>query len=146
MFNKLKLIVIIAIMNITTVVSQEEERALQSALNLKQLQEVITDQSNANETTPIIMVVGDRIPRDLDVHIFNEKIKIIEDENELSLTKKGHPYLELGKAKIKNDKAEYIFFYKKMKMVVELKKQSGNWKLKDFTKKKRKNFSWLFDF
>ncbi|WP_237276006.1 hypothetical protein [Tenacibaculum ovolyticum] len=134
-------------MSTAVTMSQENQKALQFALNLNEFKEVIEKKSNNDKYLPIVLATGRRVSLDLKVTAFNEKVIVVDDKEDSELVKKdNHIPIEMGKAYVRESKAEYLFFFKDAKIIIKLSKKNNKWILKKFVTKKRNKFSYLFDF
>lgn len=147
MFKNLIFLLTLFTMSTAVTMSQENQKALQFALNLNEFKEVIEKKSNNDKYLPIVLATGRRVSLDLKVTAFNEKVIVVDDKEDSERVKKdNHIPIEMGKAHVRESKAEYLFFFKDAKIIIKLSKKNNKWILKKFVNKKRNKFSYLFDF
>lgn len=147
MFKNLIFLLTLFTMSTAVTMSQENQKALQFALNLNEFKVVIEKKSNNDKYLPIVLATGRRVSLDLKLTAFNEKVIVVDDKEDSELVKKdNHIPIEMGKAYVRESKAEYLFFFKDAKIIIKLSKKNNKWILKKFVNKKRNKFSYLFDF
>jgi hypothetical protein len=132
-------------MNTTAMLAQEIRTPLQYALDLKEMKELLKTEAEGKEYLPVVLVTGNRIP-EVSVTMFGEKVIIVDNKEMSRLIKKGHPFIEMGKASFREraGKAEFIFFCGEMKVKLKLRRERGQWTLKSISQKNRKNYFWNF--
>ena len=145
MFKNLIFLLTLFTMSTAVTMSQENQKALQFALNLNEFKEVIEKKSNNDKYLPIVLATGRRVSLDLKVTAFNERVLVVDNkENSELVRNEGHLPVELSSVYISETRASYLLFFKEAKIRIKLRKVNGKWTLKSFKTKNRKSYSWFF--
>ncbi|WP_155995194.1 hypothetical protein [Tenacibaculum ovolyticum] len=149
MRKKINLLLILSILNISLLMSQQIKESLQVVLNSKEFKSVLREESNGKTFIPVILKVDDSDLTKLHLSSFNKKVNIIvnEEHTESMVPKKQIPLiLEFYAVNDFFGKAKYIFFFNEKEMVVRLKKKKDSWYIKSFKTKNKSTNSLRWEF
>ena len=80
MRKKINLLLILSILNISLLMSQQIKESLQVVLNSKEFKSVLREESNGKTFIPVILKVDDSDLTKLHLSSFNKKVNIIVNE------------------------------------------------------------------
>ncbi|XLS27829.1 hypothetical protein ACJD0Z_11545 [Flavobacteriaceae bacterium M23B6Z8] len=122
--------------------------ALQQVMSSDKFRNVIEDESKETDYLPIILVTNERVSENMDLTMFSKKVIICDYKENSPLIKDGRPYLSVEKAKFKKrtQELDLVMVYNKAKILITLKKKGAGWSMVSFERKKRKNFSFGWNF
>lgn len=140
-----KIIILFSIMNTQ---DNKIQSPLQSALNIDRVTDAISRESKGLDYLPIVIVTNGKIPLNTDLMMFNKKVILVADKESSNLIKKGHPYINITRLKVKYNKgiSEFGMTYRNIKITVKVQREGNNWIFKSFYSKKRGNRTYEFDF
>lgn len=146
MLHLFKILLIFSVMNVPGAVDHND--ALQYVLNSDKFKNVIEDESKETDYLPVIFVTNERVSGNINLTMFSKKVVICDYKENSDLIKEGHLYLSLEKAKFKKrtNELHLVMVYNKAKILVTLKKQGKGWSMSSFERKKRKNFTFGWNF
>ncbi len=135
------LILILSMINPNSIL----EESFQCVLNTERLQNLIQED---NKQLPILVVTNGEMPLDLNLKMFDQKVKLFASKDDSDLIKSGHAYLDILKISVKKRSGEvkYEMFYNGIKLKIIVENNEKGWFFKSFYSKNNKNRSYEREF